>query len=359
MRLSLAKKIIVEGIKRNVTQNTNIGGAVVGNPTTKPITFHLEGSMGIGKTALAKQIANDLGFYLQQIALAQLEPTDIGGMRMPQGDKMVVLQPDWFIDPERMSKLKAEGFKGVLYFFDELPQSPTLNMNIFAQICDEYRIGEYVLDRSECYVMSAGNKLSDKAGTNAMPMHLVDRLTFLEIEANLDDTCNYFAKSGVDHRVISWLRFQPEFLHKFQMGVNAYPTPRSIERSAQMMNWKLDDEAMAEAISGQIGRPAYANLKTHMDIHDKCPDIEKLIANPETAEVVEEPAIMYALCSSLSMKANDKNMGNILKYLQRLPNEEFQAYVLKDALARDNSLKQNKDVRVWASAKGNGKYLVA
>jgi hypothetical protein len=348
MRLSLAKKIIIEGIKKNVAQTV-----------TKPITFHLEGSMGIGKTALAKQIAKDLGFKLVIVSLAQLEPTDIGGMRMPQGDKMITLQPDWYVDAEEMAKLKAEGYKGVLYFFDELPQSPVLNMNIFAQIADEYRIGEYVLDRSDCYVMSAGNKLSDKAGTQVMPSHLIDRLTFLEIEANLDDTCNYFAKTGVDHRVISWLRFQPEFLHQFKMGVNAYPTPRSIERSAQIMNWDLDDEAMAEAISGQIGRPAYANLKTHMDVHDKCPDIDKLIANPDTAEIVEEPAIMYALCSSLSTKANDKNIGNILKYLKRLPNEEFQAFVLKDALARDNSLKQNKDVRLWASAKGNGKYLVA
>ena len=246
-----------------------------------------------------------------------------------------------------------------MYFFDELPQAPILNMNIYAQIADEYRIGDYKLDRTECYVMSAGNKLSDKAGTNAMPSHVIDRLTFLEIEPNLDDTCNYFAKTGVDHRVISWLRFQPEFLHQFKLGENAYPTPRSIERSAQIMNWDLDEEAMAEAISGQIGRSAYANLKTHMDVYSKCPDVDKLIANPDTAEIVEEPAIMYALCSTLSTKANDKNIGNILKYLKRLPNEEFQAYVLKDALSRDNSLKQNKDVRLWASAKGNGKYLVA
>jgi|TARA_R110000803_G_scaffold185896_1_gene248307 hypothetical protein len=349
MRLSLAKQIIVKGIEKNLAQKAN----------QKPITFHLEGSMGIGKTALAKEIAKDINFYLQNISLAQLDPTDVGGMRMPSGDKMKVLQPDWYVDAERMSKLKAEGYKGVLYFFDELPQSPILNMNIFAQIADEYRIGEYILDRSECYVMSAGNKLSDKAGTNQMPMHLVDRLTFLEIEANLDDTLSYFSRSGVDFRINSWLRFQPEFLHMFKAGVNAYPTPRSIERSAQIMNWGLDAEAMAEAISGQIGRSAYANLKTHMDIHDKCPDVDQLIANPDTAQLVEEPAIMYALCSSLSMKANVKNIGNILKYLQRLPNEEFQAYVLKDALARDNSLKQSKDVRLWASAKGNGKYLVA
>ena len=336
MRLSLARNIIVEGIKKNVAQTLK-----------KPITFHLEGSMGIGKTALARQIAEDLGFYLVIVSLPQLEPTDIGGMRMPKGDRMIVLQPDWYVDAEQMAKLKAEGYKGVLYFFDELPQAPILNMNIYAQIADEYRIGDYKLDRTECYVMSAGNKLSDKAGTNAMPSHVIDRLTFLEIEPNLDDTCNYFAKTGVDHRVISWLRFQPEFLHQFKLGENAYPTPRSIERSAQIMNWDLDEEAMA------------ANLKTHMDVYSKCPDVDKLIANPDTAEIVEEPAIMYALCSTLSTKANDKNIGNILKYLKRLPNEEFQAYVLKDALSRDNSLKQNKDVRLWASAKGNGKYLVA
>ena len=348
MRLSLARKIIVEGIKKNVSQTS-----------TKPITFHLDGSMGIGKTALAKWIANDINFYLVIVSLPQMEPTDVGGLRMPNGSKMTVLQPDWYVDADRMAQLEAEGYKGVLYFFDELPQSPVLNMNIFAQISDEYRIGEYKLDRTKCYVMSAGNKLSDKAGTNTMPSHLIDRLTFLEIEPNLEDTCSYFAKTGVDHRVISWLRFQPEFLHQFKVGVNAYPTPRSIERSAQIMNWDLDDEAMAEAISGQIGRPAYANLKTHMDVHDKCPDIDKLIADPDGAEIVEEPAIMYALCSSLSTKANDKNIGNILKYLKRLPNEEFQAFVLKDALSRDNSLKQNKDVRLWASAKGNGKYLVA
>ena len=125
-----------------------------------------------------------------------------------------------------------------------------------------------------------------------------------------------------------------------------------------MLRWKLDAEAMAEAITGQIGSSAYANLKTHMDIHEKCPDVDKLIADPMNAPLVEEPPIMYALCSSLSMRANDKNMGNILKYVQRLPNEEFQAYFLKDALSRDEKLKQNKEVRLWAGTSGNGKYLV-
>ena len=352
MRLSIARKILVEAINQSFKFDYK------NNYADKPISLHLEGSMGIGKTALCRQVARDMNLHLVIVSLAQFEPTDIGGMRMPDGDNMKVLRPDWIVTNEEWEQLKADGHKGILYTFDELPQAPVLNMNIYAQICDEYRVGEYSLDRSYCYVMSCGNKLSDKAGTNAMPMHLVDRLSFLEIEANLDDTCSYFAKSGVDHRIISWLRFQPEFLHQFQKGVNAYPTPRSHERVSTMLRWNLDAESMAEAISGQIGTSAYANLKTHMDIHEKCPDLDKLIADPMNTQLVEEPPIMFALCSALSMRANDKNMGNILQYVQRLPNEEFQAYFLKDALSRDETLKQNKDVRLWAGKSGNGKYLV-
>ena len=53
--------------------------------------------------------------------------------------RMTVLQPDWYVNAEQMAKLKAEGYKGVLYFFDELPQS-VLNMNIFAQIADSIEL---------------------------------------------------------------------------------------------------------------------------------------------------------------------------------------------------------------------------
>ena len=74
MRLSLARKIIVESIKKNVAQ------------TLTKITFHLEGDMGIGKTALASRYQG-YQFYLVVVSLPQLEPTDVGGMRMPNGDK--------------------------------------------------------------------------------------------------------------------------------------------------------------------------------------------------------------------------------------------------------------------------------
>ena len=114
MRLSIAKKIFIEAI------NHSFNFDYENDKSKKPISLHLEGSMGIGKT----------------------------GLRMPDGDSMKVLRPDWIVTDEEWQELKAQGYKGILYVFDELPQAPVLNMNIYAQICDEYRVGEYHIDRS-------------------------------------------------------------------------------------------------------------------------------------------------------------------------------------------------------------------
>ena len=65
-----------------------------------------------------------------------------------------------------------------------------------------------------CAIVAAGNRTSDRAGTNNMPSHLKDRLMFLEIEADLEDTA-YFMAHGIHEDVTGFKRSRPEFLHKF------------------------------------------------------------------------------------------------------------------------------------------------
>ena len=99
--------------------------------------------MGIGKSYLVREVAKDLNMFVVEINLAQYEPTDIGGMQMPDGDSMKTLKPKWLLSKEEHQSKLDDGYIGVLYFFDELPQAPILNQNIFAQICNEYRVGDY------------------------------------------------------------------------------------------------------------------------------------------------------------------------------------------------------------------------
>ena len=95
-----------------------------------------------------------------------------------------------------------------------------------AQIVNERRIGEFKLP-DNCAIVAAGNRTSDRAGTNTMPSHLKDRLMFLEVEADLEDTIAYMVAHGVHEDVIGGLRAMPQLLHKFDRDANASPSPRS------------------------------------------------------------------------------------------------------------------------------------
>ena len=95
MRLSIAKKIFIEAV------NHSFNFDYENDKSKKPISLHLEGSMGIGKTALCRQVAEEMGLHLVIVSLAQFEPTDIGGLRMPDGDSMKVLKPDWIVTDEQ------------------------------------------------------------------------------------------------------------------------------------------------------------------------------------------------------------------------------------------------------------------
>jgi hypothetical protein len=114
---------------------------------------------------------------------------------------------------------------------------------------------------------------------------------------------------------------------------------------------------MQEAISGQVGRPACVDLMGFLKVYASCPDIDELIANPDHSVVPSDAAVLYAVCASLSSRASTSNISNILKYLRRLPQQEFAAFVMKDAISRDQSLKKVQAVRDWALTCGKDLLL--
>lgn len=308
---------------------------------------YLIGGAGLGKTTIVKDVAASMDMECSILSLAQYDAGELGGWPVPSknGDTMIRMRPDW---------MPTEG-RGVL-FLDELPQAPVANQNIAAQIVNERRVGPHHLPEG-WVIVAAGNRASDRAGTNNMPSHLKDRLMFLEVEADLDDTIKYFYSKRVDERVCAFLRFRPEWLHKFDRDANACPSPRSWERVASIMSWGLDPVNQLEALAGQVGRAATADFHGFLKMYSTVPDMDELIANPTGAMISDDPAVMYAICAALSVKMNTKNAGNVVKYLMRLPQQEFAAFVMKDALARDPALKQTDAVRQWIMTVGKNLVL--
>jgi len=339
MKLSQAQTIVEQAINHAMSLKN-------GRDAQYLVPYLVSGA-GIGKTTTVKDIAHKRGIECRILSLAQYDAGELAGWVVPSedGETMDRKRPDW---------MPKDG-EGIL-FLDELPQAPVSNQNIAAQITNERRVGAHHLPEG-WVIVAAGNRMSDRAGTSNMPTHLRDRLMFLEIEADLEDTIAYYYSVGIDERVCAFLRFRPEWLHKFDRDANACPSPRSWERVSSILSWDLDPVCRQEAISGQVGRAATADFSGFMKLYDAVPDMNALIANPMGANIPSDPAIMYAVCAALASRINKSNAGNIVQYLERLPQQEFSAFVIKDALNRDQSIKQLDPIRKWVMTSGKSLVL--
>ena len=315
MKLSTAKTIG----QKCINNNLSLAGKNARDPQF--IIPYLEGGAGLGKTTVVGDITKEMGIGMTIVSLAQYDPAEIAGWTVPNKDTtaMIRLRPDW---------MPTEG-KGVVYL-DELPQAITANQNIAAQIVNERRVGPHKIPEGWT-VVAAGNKSKDRAGTNHMPTHLRDRMTFLEVEADLEDTIAYFFKHGVDPRVCAFLRFKPTRLHEFDRDANACPSPRSWERTSTILNMGLDDMAQHEAVAGTIGQAAATDIRGYLNVFSKIPKLEDIIKSPDKTEIPSDPGILYALSASLAANISKKNVEPIMAYMNRLKNKEFIAYMIMDA----------------------------
>jgi len=333
MRISQAKEIVFQSIKNQIKYR-------LGRDAQRLIPY-LIGGAGIGKTTVIIDTANmHEGWAYYILSLAQYDAAELMGVIALIDGVAHRLKPHWL---NALEKLAGEN-EIVILFIDELPQAPVSNMNVSAQMFNEHRCGEFKLP-DNVVLVAAGNRTSDRAGTNNMPSHVKDRLLFLEIDADLEDTVGYMNENDVSPLVTGFLRFRPELLHKFDRDANSCPSPRSWERVDSIMKMDLSDVNKQEAVSGQVGRGACAEFFGYKAVHDAVPDIDAVIANPDSAPIAEDPAVCYAVSAALAYKANDKNIGNVIKYLERLPHKEFSVFALKDAYNRNPSIKQTDAFR--------------
>ena len=312
------------------------------------IVPYWEGAPGLGKTEGNALVAKNLDLEVVTLIGSQYDPAELAGwaLPVPGSNKMARSEPDWWPD----------GSTPTLLVLDELPQSTTAVQNIFAQLVNERRIGKRELPPNVA-ITSAGNRMSDKAGTTSIPTHLRDRLMFLPVEADLEDSIAYLSRNGGDERVCGYLRSRPEFLHKFDRDQTACPSPRSWDRVSTILKFGLDPLCMSYSISGQVGVEASADFQSYLKVTSQMPDIDDIIANPTRATVPANLSILHAVCAALSKRMTDANAQNIITYMKRLPQQEFAAFIMKDAINRDADLKKSNAVRNWVLTDGKSLIL--
>jgi len=352
MNIQQAKDITKAVIEFNIEAKAN------GTKPSKLVNPQLIGDPGIGKTSVIEQAAEELGIECRTVIIAQYDSSEIGGMPYlnedEEGNKQYSrARPDW---------LPSEG-TGVL-FIDELSQAPMANLNLVAQLANEHRIGEHVLGEGWTLAF-ANNKLTNRAGTNAIPTHLKDRLMPLEVEANLDDTINRFNVTQTNSKIISFLRMFPQRLAEFDSTKDVCPSPRSYERLNTLLSMHekgiLSAASLNHCIASTIGLGAANDFVTHLELHDKMVNPDEVISDPHNAPLPENVNVSYVLCAALAARAKESNIGKILSYAERLTHQDQVVFLIKDALmrtgAKESPLLKDKDMKKYLQTSGRDLVL--
>ena len=284
----------------------------------------LWGSPGIGKSALVSQVAKarEIGFL--DLRLTMLDSVDLRGVPVPKDGITHWASPVF---------LPTEG-EGIL-FLDELVQAHQSVQNAASQLILDRKIGEYSLPVGWA-IVAAGNRETDGAATHKMPSHLANRFTHIEVEHDLNDWIVWALDSEIRPEVVSFVKFRPELLNKFDKTMKAYPTPRAYEMANRVLGAGLPRAGLLEALKGTLGS-ASAEFLAFLEIYSALPDMDKILDNPAAYDVPKELSQIWSLAGALPFYITKDNVSNYFTFIKKLP-QEFSVWSVMIALKKHKEL---------------------
>ncbi len=191
------------------------------------------GGVGIGKSEIIHEVGESLGFVIKDVRVALLDPVDLRGV--PSVDNGTTKwNPPVFLPKEDDPK--------TLLFLDELPHGTPSVQNALFQLIKDRQLGEYTLPESTV-IVSAGNRVQDKAGANRVNTALGDRFIHLTLDPCVDEWRKWALSSGkILPEIINYLKYRPENLFVFDPKATVNTTPRSWEYASRILSNKPEKD---------------------------------------------------------------------------------------------------------------------
>lgn len=296
------------------------------------------GAPGIGKSQIVKQVAqnNDMGII--DIRLSTYDPTDLKGI-----PAIINGKAEW-LNLSELPDAMRDGKEGIL-FLDEINAAPPATTAAAYRLVLDREIGNYKLPDGWT-IVAAGNRESDKGITFKMPAPLANRFTHLELDVDFDDWVKWAFDKGIDHNLLSYIRYRPSNLNNFDATQRAFPTPRMWEQVNKYVG--IDNHNTRRAmICGAVGEGVGTEFESFLKMAHQLPDPDLIIMDPENAKVPTDLSAVYATVGALSVRASANNFDRILKYGDRLQ-KEFQVLLVRDSSKRQPEVANTKAFTEWA-----------
>ena len=317
----------------------------------------LIGGTGVGKSAIVKEIAEELAndrtltdsvnpkdneFGFISFRLGLVESIDLGGLPyIEEGEQKKAF----------LGNLPKSG-EGV-FFLDEFAQAHSSVQATIGQLLDpkgkneERRIGDYVFPNGWKIIL-AGNSHTDRSGANKVLRHCQDRTTAIQFTHDVDDWLKWADKNDVHLDVQGLIGYMPQLLWEFDPKCNdPQPSPRSWTRLSDTLKTDPPRRLMQKLFEGDVGQNASIELMNFISLKEDVPNLMDICAGKDV-EIVDSAGLCYATTIALVNvigKADDSDIydwfENALAYVKQLSTIEFSIFFVRKLTALRNELKDS------------------
>ena len=322
----------------------------------------IEGSPGIGKSDIIRQVAGKYRLKIIDMRLSQCDPTDMLGFPTHNGTRMGYAPPEHF--PLQGIDTPPQGYDGWLLFLDEFSSAPLSVQAAAYKLVLDRQVGTHPLHKKVA-IVCAGNKSTDNAIVNRMSTAMQSRLVHLDLEVHVPSWLEWASEpmpltaqeiamgtqpmARIDHRVTSYIQGRPEHLHQFDPNHNdvTFACPRTWEFASKLIKGKDVTPRTLNMLIGTISAGVAHEFNAYLTYCADLPKIEQIRANPTVIEIPTEPALLYAISHMVAAYITEQDALPLMAYIRRLP-LEFGTTALRSALKRNKELLKVPPVRDWA-----------
>jgi hypothetical protein len=264
----------------------------------------LWGPPGIGKSEVVADITEEMGGYMIDLRLGQMDPTDIRGIPFYNKDAGKM---DWAPPIDLPDEATASQYPVVVLFMDEMNSAAPAVQAAAYQLVLNRRIGKYRLP-DNVVMIAAGNRESDKGVTYRMPTPLANRFVHVEMKPDFAVWQDWAVRNQIHKDVVGYLSFAKQDLYDFdsKSSSRAFATPRSwVFVSELLEDEDLDETTATDLIAGTVGEGLAVKFQAHRKIAGRLPRPEDILSGKEKDLQVKEVSAMYSLVISLCYELKD------------------------------------------------------
>jgi len=294
------------------------------------------GPPGIGKSDVINQVRLGLNYDLILSTPVTSDQTDAKGFPYcyQSSDGSGAVWADFI--PYGDLRFAMNATRPTIWFIDDLGQASPAVQAAYMQLLLAREVSGHKISDLVTFV-AATNDRKHRAGVLGILEPVKSRFaSIFQLKEHVDDFCQFCYTNGVIESIPAYVRFNSKHLLDFNPNgdMEASPSPRTWAKLSKLLKELGNSHPLIRQriVASAIGEGASIPYCSFEKIHGRLQDVDTIIRYPDTFVPPRAADEMYAIASSIAMRASLDTIDNIVMLTERMP-PQYATILMHDARA--------------------------